>query len=409
MPAYAYEAVDTQGRASRGTLEADSPRAARGQLRSRGLVPLAVQPVAERAAGGMRKTLQSELWTSRAFNSTQLTVLTRQLAGLVRAGLPLERALAVLAEEAENPRQQAVLAGLRAEVNAGASLAKGLGEFPKEFNDTYRAVIAAGEQGGSLGDVLERLAQEQEDALALKSKLVGAALYPAIVSLIALAIVVFLLAYVVPQVAEVFTGQKRALPMLTTVMLWLSAQVRSHGLWMLMLLAALAWGVCLALKRPGIRLRFDAAWLQLPVVGRLARSYNAARFGATLALLTSAGVPMLRALQAAADTLSNQAMRRDAEEALTLVREGAPLGSALGRHPRFPGLLVMFARLGEQTGTLPDMLARAARQLSEEVQRRALRLATLLEPLLIVAMGGMVMLIVLAVLLPIIELNQLAR
>lgn len=409
MPAYQYEAVDAQGRASRGTLEADSPRAVRSQLRGRGLVPMRVRALGESQGPAQRAWLQRELWSPRAFAVTELAVFTRQLAGLVQAGLPLERALTVLADEAEQPRQQAVIAGLRAEVNAGLSLARALAKFPREFDDTFCAVVAAGEQGGALGQVLERLAQDQEDALALRSKLVGAALYPAIVSLIALAIVIFLLAYVVPQVAEVFTGQKRALPWLTSVMLWLSQQVRSSGLAVLSLLLALALGVRLGLRRPALRLRADAAWLRVPVLGRLLRSYHAARFGATLALLGSAGVPMLKALQAAADTLSNRALRADAEQALALVREGAPLAAALARQRRFPALLVMFIRLGEQTGTLPDMLQRAARQLGEEVQRRALRLATLLEPLLIVAMGGMVMLIVLAVLMPIIELNQLAR
>jgi general secretion pathway protein F len=408
MPAYAYDAVDAQGRSSRGTVEADSPRGARSQLRSRGLVALSVQAV-EGQDGERAGLLQRPLWQARAFNGLQLAIHTRQLAGLARAGLPLERALTVLAEEAENARQQAVLSALRAEVHAGASFGKALAQFPREFDATYRAVVAAGEQGGALAEVLERLAQDLEDGLALRSKLVGAALYPAIVCLIALAIVVFLLAYVVPQVAEVFTGQKRTLPALTVAMLWLSASVRSYGLPALILLGLLAAGGRLALRRPALALRADAAWLTLPLIGRLARSYNAARFGSTLALLCSAGVPMLRALQAAADTLSNRAMRADAEQALALVREGAPLASALGGLRRFPPLLVMFTRLGEQTGSLPDMLQRAAGQLSAEVQRRALRLATLLEPLLIVAMGGMVMLIVLAVLLPIMELNQLAR
>jgi general secretion pathway protein F len=217
-----------------------------------------------------------------------------------------------------------------------------------------------------------------------------------------------LLGYVVPQVAEVFTGSKRALPLLTVAMLALSELVRAWGLWALLLLAAGALMLRLALRNEAMRLSFDAAWLQLPVLGRLARGYNAARFAATLALLAAAGVPILRALQAGADTLRNRAMRRDAQQALVLVREGASLASALSAHPRFPTLLPMFARLGEQTGTLPAMLQRAAAQLSGEVQRRAMQLATVLEPLLIVAMGAVVMLIVLAVLLPIIELNQLA-
>ncbi len=412
MPAYAYEAVDAQGRAHRGSMEADSPRAARSQLRQRGLVPMRVDPV-EAAAAPQRLSASGPWprlrWRSRAFGPTELAVLTRQLAGLVRSGLALERSLSVLADDADTPHQQAVLAGLRAEVNAGASLAKALGQFPREFPETFRAVIAAGEQGGALDEVLERLAQDLESALNLRSKLVGAALYPLIVSLITLAIVVFLLASVVPQVAEVFTGHKRALPALTSVMLWLSAQVRGSGLWLLGLLAVLAVGLRLALQRPAVRLRFDAAWLRLPVLGRLSRSYHAARFGATLALLTSAGVPMLKALQSAAQTLGNAALRADASQALELVREGAPLASALARTRRFPPLLVTFIRLGEQTGDLPGMLAHAAEQLGEDVQRRALRLATVLEPLLIVGMGGVVMLIVLAVLLPIIELNQLAR
>ncbi len=416
MPAYAYQAVDAQGRASRGTVEAESPKAARSQLRHRGLVALDVQVVAGSAeasgwaqAASAPQGLKRPLWQARAFDATALAVLTRQLAGLAKAGLPLERAITALADEAATPRQRSVLAVLRAEVNAGASLARALAQFPREFGDTYRAAIAAGEQGGSLAQVLERLAQDLDDALTLRAKLVSAALYPAIVSAIALAIVVFLLGHVVPQVAEVITGQKRALPALTQFMLWLSEQVRNLGPWLLPAAVAAAVLLRQALKNPALAVRAHAAWLQLPVVGRLARQYNAARFGATLSLLTAAGVPMLKALQSAGQTLSNHAMREDAAQALALVREGAPLAAALARYPRFPALLVMFIRLGEQTGDLPAMLSHASRQLSEEVQRRALRLATVLEPLLIVAMGGIVMLIVLAVLLPIMELNQLAR
>jgi general secretion pathway protein F len=227
--------------------------------------------------------------------------------------------------------------------------------------------------------------------------------------LVALGIVLFLVAYVVPQVAHVFAGSKRALPLLTVLMMGISDLVRSYG-WLLLVLLFVG-GVLgrLALARPALQLRFDAWFLLLPVLGKLSRSYNTARFAGTLAMLAAAGVPILKALQAAAETLSNQAMRADALDALVLVREGAPLASALAQKKRFPGLLVMFARLGEQTGQLPLMLQRAARQLSAEVQRRAMALATLLEPLLIVAMGGVVMLIVLAVLLPIIQMNQLVK
>ena len=219
-------------------------------------------------------------------------------------------------------------------------------------------------------------------------------------------IVAFLVTYVVPQVATVFTGTKHTLPWLTSAMLAMSDGVRSYGWWALGIFAVLLVAGRLALRNAAARQRFDAAWLELPLIGRLARGYNTARFASTLAMLAGAGVPILRSLQAASETLNNQAMRADAEDALVMVREGAPLASALAQKKRFPGLLAMFARLGEQTGQLPIMLQRAANQLSAEVQRRAMQLATVLEPLLILAMGVIVMLIVLAVMLPIIQLNQ---
>jgi general secretion pathway protein F len=260
-----------------------------------------------------------------------------------------------------------------------------------------------------LSDVLNQLANDLEDQQVLRSKLLSASLYPAIVSLVALAIVIFLVTSVVPQVAGVFAGTKRQLPGLTVAMLAISDFVRNWGWFMLLLLAGGVLAFRVAMRQAALRLRFDAAWLRLPLIGRLARGYNSARFASTLAMLTAAGVPILKALQAAADTLSNQALRADALEALVRVREGAPLGTALAQNARFPGLLSMFARLGEQTGQLPVMLQRAAQQMSGEVQRRAMALATVLEPLLIVAMGGMVMLIVLAVLMPIMQLNQFIK
>ena len=222
-------------------------------------------------------------------------------------------------------------------------------------------------------------------------------------------IVMFLVGYVVPQVANVFAGTKRALPFLTVAMLGISAFVRNYGWLALAVLVAGSISFKLALRQNAFKEKFDAATLRLPLVGRLARDYNAARFASTLAMLAGAGVPILKALQAAAETLSNRAMRADALDALMLVREGAPLASAMAQKKRFPGLVSMFARLGEQTGQLPVMLQRAARQISTEVQRRAMALATILEPLLIVAMGLVVMLIVLAVLLPIIQLNQFVK
>jgi len=402
MPAYAFEALHPDGQSRKGTLEADTAKAARSQLRSQGLVPLQVQAVAASTQAASR-------WSRRVFGGSALAVWTRQLAGLVGSGLPLERALASLSSEAETEAERNLVAQLRAEVNSGSTFARALAQHPQEFSGIYVAVMGAGEQSGKLGLVLEHLANDLEDQQALHAKLLGAALYPAIVSAVALCIVLFLVTYVVPQVASVFAGSKRALPLLTVLMLALSDFVRSYGLWLLLLVAAGAFAAQRALRAPALRYRFDAAWLELPVLGRLSRSYNAARFASTLAMLAAAGVPILKALQAASDTLSNEAMRADAQEALVAVREGAPLASALSQKKRFPGLLSMFARLGEQTGQLPAMLQRAAQQLSSEVQRRAMQLATVLEPLLIVVMGLVVMLIVLAVLLPIIQMNQLVK
>ena len=406
MPAYSFEALDADGTLRRGVLEADTARSARSQLRAQTLVPLRVDPVG--AAANDEAEPQAR-WQRRVFSGITLAVWTRQMAGLVSSGLPLERALTALTDEAEDERLRNLCASLRAEVNAGASFARALGRHPREFDDTYVAVVAAGEQGGRLDEVLLRLADDLEEQQALRARLIGASLYPAIVTLVALAIVVFLVTYVVPQVAGVFAGSKRALPWLTRAMLAVSEVVRSYG-W-IALVAALIGGAALqvSLRSDAFRQRFDAAWLRLPLIGRLSRGYNQARFAGTLAMLAGAGVPILRALQTAAATLHNRAMRADALDALDMVREGAPLASALAQKRRFSGLLPLFARLGEQTGQLPQMLQRAAQQLSAEVQRRAMQLATVLEPLLIVAMGAIVMVIVLAVMLPIIELNTLVR
>ena len=408
MPAYSFEALQNDGALRKGVLEADSVKSARGQLRAQSLVPLKVQALGPDAK--VQKSIwQYDIGSRQCFSTNDLAVWTRQLASLVGSGLPLERALAALSDEAESHKQAHLVASLRAEVNAGLGLAKAMAQHPSEFSALYTAVISAGEQGGNLGQVLGQLADDLQDQQTLKAKLLSASLYPAIVSLIALLIVIFLLSTVVPQVAQVFSGSQRKLPGLTVAMLALSDFVRQHGWLVLFMLALAGLGFQQAMKQAALRIRFDAAFLRLPILGRLATGYNTARFASTLAMLTGAGVPILKALQSAADTLSNQALREDVLESLVLVREGAPLAMALGQKKRFPSLLGMFARLGEQTGQLPIMLQRAAQQLSADVQRRAMALATILEPLLIVLMGGIVMVIVLAVLMPIMELNQWVR
>ncbi len=410
MPVYSFEALNAEGHTRKGVIEAESVKAARGLLRAQAMVPLQVQAVGPQADDIQARGdagLVARLMKRRVFTAAGLAIWTRQLAGLVSSGLPLERALASLSDEAEQESQRQLVSTLRSEVNGGSTFAKALAQYPQEYSPVYIAVIGAGEQGGKLGLVLEHLADDLEEQQALKSKLIGAALYPAIVTLVAFFIVLFLVTYVVPQVAQVFAGSKRALPLLTVILIGSSEFLRAYAWALFIAIFLIAIGFRTALTNAGFRERFDAAWLGLPLLGKLARSYNTARFANTLAMLVAAGVPILRALQAAAETLSNRAMRTDALDALVLVREGAPLATALSQKKRFPGLLSMFARQGEQTGELPAMLQRAARQLSTEVQRRSMQMATILEPLLIVAMGLVVMLIVLAVLLPIIQLNQL--
>ncbi len=357
MPAYRYEALTAAGKTTTGLLEADNARAVRAQLRARALVPMEVSQVA--ASAGTRQhrvaLCPTRLQPARADGLDAP-------AGRTGRQRPAARTrLTALGDEADDARQRELLAHLRAEVNGGSAFATALAGAPREFDEVYRGVVAAGEQSGALGQVLERLADDLEERQALKAKLIGATLYPAIVSLIAIVIVIFLVTYVVPQVASVFAGSKRALPMLTQLMLGISAFLRSWG-WLLLL--GLVGGVLtlqFALRNEAFRLRFDAAWLRLPLIGRLARGYNAARFAGTLAMLAGAGVPILKAVQAAAETLSNRAMRADAIDALNQVREGAPLASALAGKPRFPGLLAMFSRLGRaDRAAAADARARGA-------------------------------------------------
>lgn len=406
MPAYRFIAVDATGVEQRGVLEADSARGARGLLRARALVPLQVEAISGDSANAGAAGLARR---RRRLRAQDLTLLTRQLAGLLVSGLPLERALAAMADDADRPEIRDLLSAIKSEVGSGHALAVALGQHPREFSPIYRALVAAGEDSGDLGRVLSELADYLEQSQALRGRLIQALAYPAIVVLVACGIIVLLLTYVVPQVVGVFQGTHQALPLLTRGLIDLSALLRRWG-WALAALAAAGAVVTrAALRRPGPRKAFDAALLRSPLLGRLVRGLDTARFASTLAILTGSGVPILRALQAATETLGNAVLRADAEQALALVREGSSLAAALGLERRFPPVLITFIRLGEQTGTLPSMLERAADQHAQEVQRRAFTLVTILEPLLIVGMGVVVLLIVMAVMLPIIEMNNLVK
>ena len=402
MSAFRYTAVDTAGTEKSGQLDAESERAARTQLREAGLIPLTLE-----AASATRAHAHAA--KRRLLTQTQLVDFTRQLASLMAAGLPLERALASQAAEAESTKLKILLEAVRTGVAGGQTLASTLAAYPRDFSDIYRAMIAAGEASGSMAPVLQRLALWLEARQALRAKLTQACIYPAIVVAVALIVVGALLTFVVPQVVGVFAGARQKLPPLTTITLALSHFLRAYWLPIAGVGIASVWLAMFALRQPPLRRSFDQWLLGAPIIGPLVRDTNAARFGATLGALAGAGVPILNALQAAAQTLGNQAMRADANRAQTGVREGGGVARTLGEGGRFPPSLITFIGLGEQTGQLADMADRAAARLAASVERRTLWLVSLLEPALILAMGVMVLLIVLAVLLPIIQLNTLVR
>ena len=406
MPAFSYEAVDATGASKKGVLNADSARAARSELRAQGMVPITVETIAgqlDEAGLTKRSAFGDHLST------IELALFTRQLASLLEASLPLEQALSALQEQAERTYMRDLVASIRSEVISGSSLSDALTRHPRDFADIYRALVSSGEQIGQLTRVLSRLSDYIERRNALVSKVKLAFTYPAIVTVVAFMIVIFLLTYVVPQIVSVFANTKQKLPFLTTVMLAISDFVRSYGWIVLLVVIALAFVWRHALKNPAIRMRWHTWLLDAPLYGRFERSLNTSRFASTLAITTGSGVPILRALQTSRDTLTNVAMRAQVEDATNSVREGVGLARALSAHKHFPAMLIHMIRAGEVTGELPAMLERASSAQEQDLERRAMTMASLLEPALILAMGVVVLLIVLAVLMPIIEINQLVR
>ncbi len=402
MPAYKYEAANAAGRIERGVIDADSPRLARGALRERGLTPLELAHLEEAPHS------TSMTWGGR-LRDAELAMATRQLASLLAARLPLERALAVVVEQAERTLVRDRFAAVRSDVVAGTTLAAAMAKQPRDFPEVYRALVAAGEQSGDLALVMTRLADYVESRTALTQRVKMAFTYPVIVTLVALAVVIALLTYVVPQVVGVFAQTKQKLPWLTLALIAVSSAVRHWGWLLAGFLMVSGIGARTVLRSPSARLAWHRRLLGWPMLGRLIRGVNTARFASTLAILSASGVPLIRALEAGAQTLGNEAMRANVADAIARVREGAPLSRALAAGGSFPPVMIHMIASGEATGELPEMLERTARALANEVERRTFALTSLLEPLLILAMGAMVLMIVLAVLLPIIEINQLVR
>lgn len=402
MGAFEYTAVDAGGKERKGILEGDTARQVRQLLRERQLFPLTVTEAAEREA-----TRQQSFTLRPTMSSTDLALVTRQLATLVQSSMPLEEALLAVSEQTESTRVKSVLIGVRSKVMEGHTLADGLADFPKAFPEIYRATVSAGEQSGHLDAVLERLADYTEGRQVLRQKIQHAMIYPVVLTVLALLIVSGMLVYVVPKVVGVFSNTGRELPGLTVFLIALSDFLRDYGLVVLVGVVAAAVAGGRALRQPGPRRWRDALLLRIPLIAKLVRGSNTARFTRTLSILTGSGVPVLEALRISAEVVTNVPMREAVEVAAARVREGAPIGKSLAVGGYFPPLCVHLISSGEASGKLDAMLTRAATNQEREMDGLIAALLGILEPALIVTMGVIVLVIVLAILLPIFELNQL--
>jgi general secretion pathway protein F len=382
-------------------MQADTPRQARALLRAQGLLPSVVDPV------GARERARRP-W-ARGLSAAELSLVTRQLATLLGSGLTVEQSLAALIEEVSEPLTREIIAGVKAEVTAGLSLAGALGTYEKSFPDFYLALVRGGEDSGALPRVLQHLADYLDARQALKQKTTLALLYPALVTGVAILIVSGLLIYVVPQVVQVFQQSRQSLPVLTLALIALSNFLRGAWPYLVGVAACVLGGAFMALRHEGPRRSWDALMLRLPWLGPLIRGVNTSRFASTLAILLGGGVPLLQALQSGAQVMNNAVLKGAIGEVAERVREGTSLAQALKATGVFPPMLVHLVASGEVSGKLEQMLERAALLETQSLERRLAVFLTVLEPAMILTMGGFVLLIVLAILLPIIEINQLVR
>jgi general secretion pathway protein F len=400
VPAFRYEAVDGAGRARRGLLEAASARAVRDVLRGDGLFPTAVEPASRSFATRTDATRLA---------APTLALITCQLATLVASGMPLDQALAAVAEQADHPGAVRLLGAIRDQVAAGESFAGALSRFPRTFSPLYRGLAAVGAESGQLGSVLSRLGDYLETRQLLRQRFTAALIYPALVTLVALAVIGALLLYVVPQIVAVYQQSRQTLPWLTRALIASSGFVRATGWYWLGALLLGGAVAALMLRRERWRERAQGLLLRTPVIGTVLSGLDTARFASTLSILTGSGAPLLRALETAAGVIWAAPIRHAAHAAAAHVREGVSLARALASQRVFPALLVHLVANGEQSGQLPAMLDRAAREQDADVERRLTWLAALVQPVLIVIMGGIVLVLVLAVMLPIVSMNQLIR
>ena len=400
MPAFAFQAIDASGKTQRGVLQGDTARAVRQTLRERGLNPLEVVPVADKPASPLSR---------RGLSTTQVALFTRQLATLLGAGLPIDEALAALGEQGEDERARSLVVALRSRVMEGAGLATAFADYPESFPEIYRASVAAGEQSGRLSTVLERLADYAESRDALRTKMLAALAYPLLLTFVAVCVVTGLLVYVVPQIVGVFASMKQELPLPTTVLIGLSEFVKRWGIVLFGAIVVLLFSARFALRRDAVRMSWHRWLLRLPLIGKLTRASNTARAARTLALLSASAVPLLDALAISAQVVPNLPMREALRRAAHKVREGGAFSRALADSGYFPPVAVRLIASGERSGQLERMLDEAAAHQAKELDRWLAVLTSVLGPAVILLVGAMVLFIVLAILLPIFNLNQMVK
>ncbi len=404
MPAFEYSALDDVGRQKKGVIEGDSPKSARQQLRSQGLTPLDINPVSQKDRSNNKRAFFA---FGKRMSTSELALFTRQLATLLQAGTPLEEALRTSAKQSEKPHVTRTILGVRSKVTEGHSLESGLGEFPATFPDLYRATVAAGEKSGHLDPVLERLADYTESRQEMQQSVTTALVYPIILLIICIAVVVGLLTYVVPQVVEVFADLGNELPLPTKILLATSDFLRATWWYWIVAIVGGIFAFNYLMKSHSFKSKVHALQLRLPIMGKLIRGLNTSRFARTLSILTASGVPVLEALRISSQVVPNLPMKKAVNDAAINVREGASIHSSLETSRHFPPMTLHLIASGEATGKLEAMLERAAMQQERELKTIISATLSLFEPLMIVFMGGLVFMIVLAIMLPLFEMNQL--
>ena len=404
MGAFEFVALDQKGKESKGLLEGDTPKHVRQILRERQLLPISVNEVARKES-----RTQGKLSIRRGLSASDLALLTRQLATLAQSGLPLEESLLAVSQQNENPRTQSILMGVRSRVMEGHSLAAGLADFPHAFPQLYRATVAAGEQSGHLDAVLERLAEFTETRQQLQQQIRNALIYPIALIVTAVGIISFMLAYVVPKVVYIFDNYDQELPLLTRIMIASSDFIRGYWFIIILVIVGLIFGMRHLLKKDGPKRKYHHLLLRLPLISKLTRGINTARFTQTLSILAGAGVPILESLHIASQVVVNLPMREAVEEAALRIREGAMISRSLAASKLFPPMTTHLISSGEASGRLEEMLAHAAKNQEREVNGLIAAMLGIMQPLMVIIMAAIVLMIVLAILLPIFELNNLIR